>query len=78
MAKPVKPAKVQARLEAEAGKFNASHRGTHIFSPIWEVDDPYCNWTTNFHVRGSSVSLGDMWDALERVQAKYPMVNFVE
>ncbi|MDT9598551.1 hypothetical protein [Sphingosinicella rhizophila] len=76
--KPVSRAKVQERLDAEAGKFNDAHRGVHIFKPIWQVDDPHCNWTTGFEVRGSTLRLGDMWDALERVQAKHPLVDFGE
>jgi hypothetical protein len=74
--RPVTPARVQARLEAEAGNFNANHRGVHIFKPIWKVDDPVCNWTTTFEVRGSKLALSEMREAMERVQAKYPLVNF--
>lgn len=69
--------KVQSRLEAEAGKFNASHRGTHIFKPIWETKvEGGCNWTTGFEVRGSKLPLSEMRAVLERVQAQLPIVDF--
>jgi hypothetical protein len=74
--KPGSRAKVQTRLEAEAGAFNASHRGFHKFSPIWQVDDPVCNWTASFETRGSSLSLSELRAVLERVQARMPLVDW--
>lgn len=67
---------MQARLEAEAGRLTAAHRGHHSFSPIWQVDDAECNWTASFEARGSKVPLSELRAALERVQAKMPLVDF--
>lgn len=76
-AEPVSPSKVEARLAAEAGAFNATHRGSHSFGPIWEEpDNPACNWSSTLSCRGSKVALSEMRVALERVQEKYPIVDF--
>jgi len=69
--------KVEAELAAEARKFDKSNRGVHRFNPIWQTDDdPPFNWTTNFQLVASNLPMDDMRDALERVQAKFPKVDF--
>jgi len=61
-------ARVEAALAREAAKFDAKHRGTHRFTPIWQANEqPGCNWTTNYRVTGSTLSLSEMRAALRRV-----------
>jgi hypothetical protein len=68
---------VQAALEAEARKFDASHRGVHVFKPIWREEQALgCNWSTSFEVRGAGLAPGEMRAAMERVQARMPQVDF--
>ena len=70
-------AKVDAALRAEARKFDKAHRGSHIFNAIWQSEDePGCNWTTSYIVRGSRLPLDEMRGALDRVQARLPSVKF--
>jgi hypothetical protein len=69
-------AKVQAALRAESTKIDRAHRGVHVFDPIQPSGLIGCNWTSNFRCIGSSVPLDDMRAALERVQARYPVVEF--
>ena len=74
--KRIQPPMVQARLDLEAARLDAQYRGTHLFKPIWEVDDPVCNWATSFEMRGSTSSFADMRAAIDRVQADMPLVKF--
>jgi hypothetical protein len=69
-------AKVSAALRAEGKKLDRASRGTHLFDAIQPSGLKGCNWTANFRVIGSSTPLDDLRDALERVQAKYPVVDF--
>ncbi len=74
---PANRTKVEAALAREAAKFDGRHRGVHRFMPIWEADErPGCNWTTTFRVTGSGLELNEMGEALERVQAEFPLVKF--
>ena len=76
-AKSVSKAMVESRLAAEARAFDAANRGSHSFGPIWEEpDNPHCNWSSTLSCRGSKISRGKMREALERVQKKYPIVDF--
>lgn len=69
--------RVQAALRAEAKRFDGKHRGVHVFSPIWkDAGIPGCNWSASFQVIGSGLDLGEMRAALERVQARMPIVKF--
>jgi hypothetical protein len=70
------PAKVNAALQTAAAKLDRVNRGVHIFGPIFPMELPGCNWSSSFQTRGSSLPLDDMRAALERVQAKYPVVEF--
>ena len=73
----VSKAIIEARLAEEARRFDAAHPGSHCFGPIWEEpDNPHCNWSSTLSCRGSRTSLSDMREALERVQEKYPIVDF--
>jgi hypothetical protein len=67
---------VDAALAEEAAKLNAEHRGIHRFDPIQRTLGAGCNWTASFHVIGSRIPLDLMREALERVQARYPVVDF--
>jgi hypothetical protein len=69
-------AKIQAALRAEGKKLDRTGRGTHLFDPIQPSGLKGCNWTANFRAIGSATPLDDMRTALERVQAKYPVVEF--
>lgn len=80
---PVSVSEVQDRLDQEAAKFDAERGGTHKFNNIRAFSDPSgANWTANFGVRGSSMSLKDsvdlveMRNALQRVQADMPEIKF--
>jgi|GEM_PF-6544578 len=69
--------KVEAALRAEGRKLDAKNRGCHTFTEIWKRPDVSgCNWSANFRATGSSLPLDDMQDALERVQARFPVVEF--
>ena len=70
------PRQVQAALTREANKLNKAHRGTHIFNAIYPSEEPGCNWSATFRVVGSSLPLDVMREALERVQARYPVVEW--
>jgi hypothetical protein len=68
---------VEAALAREAAKFDRTHRGVHRFGPIWRANNGSgCNWSCTPQVIGSNLPLDDMRDALERVQARYPVVDF--
>ena len=69
-------AKVTAALRAEGKKLDRANRGTHVFDAIQPSGQKGCNWTANFRAIGSSAPLDDLRAALERVQAKYPVVDF--
>jgi hypothetical protein len=73
----VTPGKVQAALRAESRKLDRRYRGVHVFEPIHETPATAgCNWSAGFHCRGSDAPLDELRDALERVQAKLPIVAF--
>ena len=68
---------VEAALAKEAAKFDRSNRGVHRFGPIWQANNGSgCNWASTPHVIGSNLPLDDMRDALELVQARFPVVDF--
>jgi hypothetical protein len=67
---------VEAALAREAAKLDKAHTGIHRFDPIQRTLRAGCNWTANFRAIGSRVSLDEMRDALERVQARFPVVDF--
>lgn len=66
---------VQAALEAEAA-LDVTLRGTHQFNPIQRTLRTPCNWTATFVMIGSPIPLAAIHDALERVQARMPIVDF--
>lgn len=72
----VSRAKVAAALRTEAKKLNSRHRGVHIFDAIHRTEDVGCNWSTNYHCRGSNVPLDEMQEAIDRVQGRMPLVDF--
>jgi hypothetical protein len=53
-----------------------ANRGSHVFEAPQPTGEVGINWTANFRAIGSSVPLDDMEAALERVQAKFPVVNW--
>lgn len=68
---------VEAALKREAAKFDKANRGVHRFGPIWPADNGSgCNWGATATVIGSHLPLDDMRDALERVQARFPVVEW--
>jgi hypothetical protein len=67
---------VEAALARESAKFDKSHRGAHRFGPIQRTLGTRCNWTSTYHAVGSRLPLDDLEAALERVQARFPMVTF--
>jgi hypothetical protein len=68
---------VEAALKREAAKFDRDNVGVHRFGPIWPANNGSgCNWSSTAQVIGSKLPLDDMRDALERVQARFPIVNF--
>ena len=67
---------VEAALAAEASKLDATNRGTHRFNAAQRTLGTRCNWTATFVMIGSRLSLDTMHDALERVQARMPIIDF--
>jgi hypothetical protein len=68
---------VEAALKREAAKFDRHNVGVHRFGPIWRANNGSgCNWSSTAQVVGSKLPLDDMRDALERVQAKFPEVDW--
>lgn len=67
---------VEAALAKEAAKLDAAHVGVHRFGPIQRTLGTRCNWTSTYHAVGSRLPLDDLEAALERVQARFPMVDF--
>jgi hypothetical protein len=68
---------VEAALARESAQFDKSHRGVHRFGPIWQANNGSgCNWSSTPHLIGSKLPLDDMRDALERVQARFPVATF--
>jgi hypothetical protein len=68
--------RVEAALAKEAAKLDAAHSGIHRFGPIQRTLDAGCNWTSTYQAIGSRLPLDDLEAALERVQARYPVVDF--
>ena len=67
---------VETALRAEARKLDKANRGVHIFDPIQRTLGAGCNWTSAYRAIGSRVPLDELEAALERVQARLPMVEF--
>jgi hypothetical protein len=74
---PVTPPEVEQALAAEARALDATCRGTHVFEGIYPVANRRCNWSVTYHKRGGgALPLAEMRAAVERVQARMPIVNF--
>jgi hypothetical protein len=79
----IRKADVEHRLSLEARAFDASIGGAHKFNNVRRYSSPNgANWTANFGVRGGSLRLRDsvaldyMLEALHRVQAEMPDIEF--
>jgi hypothetical protein len=73
---PATRSEVEQALAAEARALDATCRGTHVFEGLYPVARRRCNWSATYHVRGSALPLAEMRAALERVQARMPIVTF--
>ena len=76
-------AEVEERLAKEATAFDAARGGVHRYNNIRAFNgDSGANWTANYGGRGAdpggsdTVQLAEMRDALKRVQAEMPRIDF--
>ena len=67
---------MNAALAAEGRKLDKKHCGSHRFAPIWQAEGRGSNWFTSPQTIASSIDFDEMHEAIERVRAKMPLVNF--
>jgi len=68
--------RVEAALRAEERRLDKANSGLHRFDSIQPTSKPGCNWTANFRCIASITPMDELREALERVQARFPMVDW--
>lgn len=69
---------IQKALDTEAAKLGKRYSGRHVFNAPQPGTENGANWTATFYCVASTCPLDDRREALERVQAKFPVVEFTQ